>query len=272
MKYCCKACLTFFNLNTSWRALSFFLFVMFLSLNSQHIIHLPNITHPKSIKRNLQPQFISNHHGYQWPQQTSKWWTIGTPPPTARITTDSRSTQFPTPHKSELQQRYHYHPQFGASGCQTLILPALYPSPKSPKSTRHRPTIQGPHMQHDTDDQNYERNLLVCQKMVTYLLQSVPLQTWTVFPTLTKWWPIRRYLFRSRFQWTKTQFYLTFQISWRPYPASSIRRHFSWHTTFCFMNSKLVLHCIFGHNLSTYHPINHTPMASQTIHFVTHKC
>jgi hypothetical protein len=28
----------------------------------------------------------------------------------------------------------------------------------------HRPTIHGPHMQHDTDDRNYVRNLLVCQK------------------------------------------------------------------------------------------------------------
>jgi hypothetical protein len=38
-----------------------------------------------------------------------------------------------------------------------------------------------------------------------------------------------------------------------------------------FMNSKLVLHCIFGHTLSKYHPINQTPMTSQTIRFVTHK-
>jgi hypothetical protein len=65
---------------------SFFICVMFISLNSQHIIHLPNITHPRSIKRNLQPHFIANHHGfpicknlYQWPQQTSKRWTIGIP-------------------------------------------------------------------------------------------------------------------------------------------------------------------------------------------------
>jgi hypothetical protein len=86
LKYCCKACLTFFNLNISWCALSFFLCVMSLSLNSQHIIHLPDITNPQSIKRNLQPHFIANHHGfpicknlYQWPQQTSKRWTIGTP-------------------------------------------------------------------------------------------------------------------------------------------------------------------------------------------------
>jgi hypothetical protein len=46
---------------------------------------------------------------------------------------------------------------------------------------------------------------------------------------------------------------------------------FSWHTTFRFMNSKLVLHCIFGHTLSNYHPIKRTPMTSQMIHFVTHK-
>jgi hypothetical protein len=107
--------------------------------------------------------------------------------------------------------------------------------------------------------------------MVTCLLQSVPLQKWTVFPTLTKLWLIRRYPFRRRFQWTKTQFCLTFQISWRPYPASSMQRHLSRHTTFRFMNSKIVLHCIFGHTLSKYHPINQTPMPSQTIRFVTHK-
>jgi hypothetical protein len=44
------------------------------------------------------------------------------------------------------------------------ILPELYSSPKIPESTHHRPTIHGPHMKHDTDDQNYERNLLVRQK------------------------------------------------------------------------------------------------------------
>jgi hypothetical protein len=179
-KYCCKACLTFFNLNISWRALSFFLCVMFLSLNSQRIIDLPNITHPQSITRNFQNHFIANHYGfpicknlYQCPQQKSKRWTIGIPPyhESRPIQTyDSRSTQLPTPHKSELQQRYHYHPRFGASSCQTSILPALYPSPKSPESMRHRPTIHGPHMQHDTDDRNYERNLLVRKKMVTCLL------------------------------------------------------------------------------------------------------
>jgi hypothetical protein len=88
LKCRCKACPTFFNLNIKWCALSFFLFVMFLSLNSHHRIHLPNITHPQSITRNSQPHFITYHHGfpicknlYQWPQQTSKRWTIGTPPP-----------------------------------------------------------------------------------------------------------------------------------------------------------------------------------------------
>jgi hypothetical protein len=75
-------------------------------------------------------------------------------------------------------------------------------------------------------------------KMVTCLLQSVPFQRWTVFPTLMKWWLIRLYLFCRRFQWTKTDFCLTFRISWRPYPASSMRCHLSWHTTFRFMNSK----------------------------------
>jgi hypothetical protein len=135
----------------------------------------------------------------------------------------------------------------------------------------HRPTIHGPNMQHDTDDRNYERNIFVRQKTVTCLLQSAPLQTWTVFPTLTKWWLIWRYSFRRRFQWTKTQFCLIFQISWRPYPANSMRRHLSWHTTFRFMNSKLVLHCIFGYTLSKYHPTNQTPMTSQMIRFVTHK-
>jgi hypothetical protein len=38
-----------------------------------------------------------------------------------------------------------------------------------------------------------------------------------------------------------------------------------------FMSSKIVLHCIFFHNLSNDHPINRTPMTFQTIHFVTHK-
>jgi hypothetical protein len=46
----------------------------------------------------------------------------------------------------------NHHPRCGASGCQTLILPALYPSPKTPQSTRHMPTIHRPYMQHDTDD------------------------------------------------------------------------------------------------------------------------
>jgi hypothetical protein len=103
------------------------------------------------------------------------------------------------------------------------------------------------------------------RKMGTCLLQSVPLQTCTIFPTLTKWWLIQRYLFHRRFQCTKTQFCLTFQIWWRPYPVSSMRHHLSWHTTFRLMNSKLVLHCIFGHTPSNYHPINQTPMTSQTI-------
>jgi hypothetical protein len=107
--------------------------------------------------------------------------------------------------------------------------------------------------------------------MVTCLFKSVPLHTWAVFPTLTEWWLIRRYSFRRRFQWMKTQFCLTFQISFRPYPASSMQRHLSWHTTFRFMNSKLVLHFIFCHTLSKYHPINQTPITSQTISFVTHK-
>jgi hypothetical protein len=44
------------------------------------------------------------------------------------------------------------------------FLPALYPSPQSPKRTRHRLTIHEPHRQPDTDDRNYERNLLVHQK------------------------------------------------------------------------------------------------------------
>jgi hypothetical protein len=115
LKCCCKACLTFFNLNISWQCSLVSLCVMFLSLNSQHIIHLPNITHPQSIKRFFLPHFIANHHGfpickhlYQWSQQTSKRWTIGIPPqhesPPIQ-TYDSRSTHLPTPHKSELQQR-----------------------------------------------------------------------------------------------------------------------------------------------------------------------
>jgi hypothetical protein len=44
------------------------------------------------------------------------------------------------------------------------ILPALYPSPKSHESMRRRPTIHGPHMQHDTDDRNYEIIFLVRQQ------------------------------------------------------------------------------------------------------------
>jgi hypothetical protein len=50
------------------------------------------------------------------------------------------------------------------------------------------------------------------KNMLTCLLQSVPLQTWTFFPTLTKWWLIRRFLFSRIFQWKKTQFCPTFQI------------------------------------------------------------
>jgi hypothetical protein len=34
-------------------------------------------------------------------------------------------------------------------------------------------------MQHDTDDRNYERHLLVHQKMLMCLLKSVPFQIWT---------------------------------------------------------------------------------------------
>jgi hypothetical protein len=112
---------------------------------------------------------------YQWTQQTSKWWTIDiTPKHESRHvqTYDSQSThhphiqdhqQVPTPHTSELHQRYHCHPLFGASGYQTSILQALFPSPKSSKSMRHGPTIHRPYMQHDTDDRNYEMNLLVFQ-------------------------------------------------------------------------------------------------------------
>jgi hypothetical protein len=50
---------------------------------------------------------------------------------------------------------------------------ALYPSHQSPKSMHHRLTIHGPHMQHDTDDQNYERNRLVHHVIVMCLLQLV---------------------------------------------------------------------------------------------------
>jgi hypothetical protein len=103
------------------------------------MIHLPNITHPQSIERNLQPNFIANHHEfttcknlYQWPQQTSKRWTIDTPPyhesrPIQRC--DSRSTQLPTPHKSECKKRYHFitttldlgHPAVKHRFCQRYI-------------------------------------------------------------------------------------------------------------------------------------------------------
>jgi hypothetical protein len=109
------------------------------------------------------------------------------------------------------------------------------------------------------------------KKMVTCILQSVPLQTCTVFLTLKIWWLIRCYSFCRRFQWTRMQFCLTFQISWRTYPTSSMRYHLSWHTIFRFMNSKLVLHCIFDHTLRKYHLINQTPMTSQETRFVTHK-
>jgi hypothetical protein len=74
-----------------------------------------------------------------------------------------------------------------------------------------------------------------------------------------------------QFQWTKMQFCLTFRISWRQYLASSMRNHLSWHTTFPFTKFKLVLHCIFGHTLSKYHPTNRTPVISKTICFVIPK-
>jgi hypothetical protein len=96
---------------------------MFLSLNSQHIIHLPNITQPKSIKQNLQPHFIINHHGftiykhlYQWPQQTSKWWTIGTPPP--RMNHDRyKHTTLGQP-----KFQHHTHPYYNTATTTTLYL------------------------------------------------------------------------------------------------------------------------------------------------------
>jgi hypothetical protein len=103
------------------------------------------------------------------------------------------------------------------------------------------------------------------------LLQSMPFQTWNVSPTLMTWWLILHCSCHRRFQWTKMHFCLNFPILWMPYPASSMIHHLSWHTPFPFTKSKLVLHCIFGHNLSTYHLASRTPMTSQTICFAIPK-
>jgi hypothetical protein len=251
LKCSCKACPTLFNLNISWRALSFFLFLMFLSLNSQHISHLPNITHPQSIKRNLQPHYITNHHGFtfcknlhQWPQQTSKWWTIGIPPstnhdPYKRMTLGQPKFQhhaYPYYNKATTATLDLGHPTVKHRFCQRYIL--LLKALKARATGRQS-------MDHTCNKiQMIEtmKGIFWSVKMVTCLLQSAPLQTWTIFLTLTKCWLIWRYSFRRRFQWMKTQFCLTFRISRRPYPASSMRRHLSWHTTFHFMNSKIVLH------------------------------
>jgi hypothetical protein len=65
--------------------------------------------------------------------------------------------------------------------------------------------------------------------------------------------------------------FLPLPISWRPYLGSSMQHHLAWHTTFPFMKSRLVVHCIFGQTLSKYHLTNRTPMTSQTICFAIPK-
>jgi hypothetical protein len=86
------------------------------------------------------------------------------------------------------------------------------------------------------------------------------------------WWLILHCSCHRRFHWMKTQVCLNFPISWRPYPANSMRDHLAWHTTSAFTKSKLTLHCIFGHDLSKYHrPIRPVPMTSQTICFAIPK-
>jgi hypothetical protein len=92
-------------------------------------------------------------------------------PPAPRITTHTKVRLSVNPVSNTRQVEattmillYHCHPRYGASGCQTSILPALHPSHKIPESTCHRPIIHGPHMQHDTYDRNYERHLLVHKK------------------------------------------------------------------------------------------------------------
>jgi hypothetical protein len=102
-------------------------------------------------------------------------------------------------------------------------------------------------------------------------LQSVHLQTWTIFPTLMTWWLILHCSYHIRFHWIKTQFCVTFRVSCRPYPVSSMGHRLSWHTPFSFKRSKLVLYCIFGHTLSKYHPTNRIPMTSQTKCFAISK-
>jgi hypothetical protein len=117
---------------------------MFLSLNSQDTIHLPNITHPQSIKRNLQPYFIANHHGfpicknlYQWPQQTSKRWTIGIPhrtnhDPYKRMILGQPNLQHhtsPNYNNATTNNLYLGHPAVKHGLCQRYIL--LLKSPKA---------------------------------------------------------------------------------------------------------------------------------------------
>jgi hypothetical protein len=198
-------------------------------------------------------------------------------PPPPRITTHTkvRLSVNPTSNTTQVRttttlQLYHYHPRFGASGCQTSILPALYPSHKSPGITRHRPTIHGPHMQHDTDDRKYEMHLLVhnkgdvsiaigafadmdClpdfDKMVAHpafrVPQKIPVDEDAIlpyFPNLVEDVPG---------EFNATPFIMTHNI-----PFHELQACFALY--------------IWSHSIK-YHPINQTPMASQTICFVTHK-
>jgi hypothetical protein len=254
---------------------------MFLSLNSQHIIHLPNITHPQSIKNricSLTPlltimvfpsakTFINGHgkHPNGGPLVS----------PSSQITTlknvqlsanPSRPHKRAPPSSNTRHTLDLVHPAVKRQFCQRYIL--LQKSPKARtmgrQSTDHIcnmiqmiETMKGIFLsikRHDAvsiaigyfeDMDRLPDFYKMADHPALLVPQKIPVDEDAILPYFPK--PTEAIL------------------------GDSMRHHFSWNTTFSFMNSKLMLHCIFGHTLPTYLPINWTPMTSHMIHFVTLK-
>jgi hypothetical protein len=128
-------------------------------------------------------------------------------------------------------------------------LPALDPSPKIPKSTHHRPKIHGPHIQHATDDPKYERNLLVSKKNGDVSIAIGAFADMDRLPDFDEMVVHPALLVPQNIPVDEDAILPYFPNLVEAVPSKFNATPLSWHTTFCFMNSKLVLHYIWPHSI-----------------------
>jgi hypothetical protein len=126
-------------------------------------------------------------------------------------------------------------------------------------------------MQHDTDDRNYERNILVRQKNGDMYIASSAFADTDRLPNFEKMVAYPVLLVPQKIPVDEDAILPYFPNLAEAVPGEFIATPFvmAHNIPFHELQARVALH-IWPHSFK-YHPVNQTPMTSQTIRFVTHK-